>query len=293
MSIEDLLSFLSANDLLSSEEAARLSLLTGAEVYGHLSRKDRPWRKEVGRFLAAKLPSEPVEAAEWTYQLAGGRVTGSGKSESSILEAVDTDCLAFFLWETKGTPADAALASLVVLAATRMVRLPIPPGPSGLVRHVNHLLSDLSAPAPTSLCVGILDTRRGVVDYSCGGSPGPLLYRSSESEVEECAEGLGTPVGIERDSRYSTGYIILARGDVLLFSTGGLWKAGDSDDFVMTASQWRRRLRGFAERPAAGIRTGLRREVRQHLKQKRTGSGATVMVIKRGTLPLYQRWQRR
>ena len=291
MSIGDLLALLVEGGLLSGQESHDLEALPGPDVYGRLADKGRPWHKKLGQFLLERISPRPIEATEWTYQMALGRVAGARRIDSYLLEAVDEDLFAFFLWETRGQTLDESLASLAILAAARLLRQPIPPGPSGLVRQVNRVLSELEpGGAYTSVSVGLLDIRRGVVDYCCGGAPFPLLYRAGTREVEECRDGFGIPVGIERDSQYSTGYVILARGDVLLFSTDGLWKAAGSRGTVITSSQWRRRLREFAGRPPEGIRRGLQRELRMHLLHRRARDGATVAVIKRrGRAPVRYR----
>ncbi len=282
MTIGELLGLLVRGQLLPAEEAGRLSGLPATEVYAALQARGRSFHRELERFLADRIPSRPQQTTEWTYEIALGRVAGSRGADAFLFEPIDKDITAFFLWETRGTELDAVLGSLVILGAVKLLHEPIPPGPSGVARQVNRVLAELEpGGAYTSLCVALLDVHRGVVEYCCAGTPAPLLYRATERDVSECTEGWGIPAGIERDSQFSTGYLLLRRGDILLLSTDGMWKAQGARGSVITSAQWKRRLRQFADRQADGIRKGLQRELRLHLMHRRARDGATVAVIKR------------
>lgn len=269
--------------VLSSEQLSALSEQGLGVLHELIATSGRRGRARLRAYLTEQLPQQLAVHRERTFDLAAGSLSAARSPDWFMVRSIDESTTAALLWETRGDQTQSLIAALCVLSGTDLLRDPIPPTPSGLVRAINRSLSACGMPGVfVSLLACYLDVARGVVEYSSAGAPLPMLYRAADDEVVQCMDGSGIPAGLGRDSLYSTGYLVMARSDVLLFSTDGLWKGGPSSGTTaISASQWRRRLRYFSGKPADRIHRLFAKELRWHLMPRRPRDGAVGLVIKR------------
>jgi PAS domain S-box-containing protein len=92
--------------------------------------------------------------------------------------------------------------------------------PHQVLRRANALLIEKGLPSYVSLFVGVLDTRKGVLQYASAGHPEPLICRASS---ETLALGRGSlPLGIRPDTKWKTDEQEFAAGDLMLLYTDGV-----------------------------------------------------------------------
>jgi sigma-B regulation protein RsbU (phosphoserine phosphatase) len=77
-----------------------------------------------------------------------------------------------------------------------------------------------------SIFLGLLDTRRNVLQYVNAGHVPPVLVRSESGEVKRLEEG-GTVIGLFPQADYVRGSVKLEKGDVLVCSTDGIINVAD------------------------------------------------------------------
>jgi len=77
-----------------------------------------------------------------------------------------------------------------------------------------------------SIFLGLLDTRRHVLQYVNAGHVPPVLVRGQSGEVKRLEEG-GTVIGLFPQADYVRGSAKLEKGDVLVCSTNGIINVAD------------------------------------------------------------------
>ncbi|MBI5366582.1 MAG: SpoIIE family protein phosphatase [Planctomycetes bacterium] len=102
--------------------------------------------------------------------------------------------------------------------------------PSDVLFRVNNLLArDMEAGRFMTLLLGVLDPRDRSFVYTSAGHDAPVLLRAETGELLEL-ESTGFPLGIIEDGDFpKAATYSVGPGDVLLFTTDGVWEQMDND----------------------------------------------------------------
>lgn len=129
----------------------------------------------------------------------------------------------------KGMPAALLMAKL---ASDARYCLLAETDPASAVARLNNLLlpSAQQTDRFVTLVVSVIDPDRQTVSLVSAGHPLPVLYRRSAATFSEAmpADRAGIPVGVRKDSRYSSCSLPLEPGDCLLLFTDGVTDATDT-----------------------------------------------------------------
>lgn len=90
------------------------------------------------------------------------------------------------------------------------------------------LFNDTRAGKHLSLFLGLVDTRRNVLQYVNAGHVPPILVRSQTGEARFLEEG-GTVIGLFPQADYARGSTKLEKGDLLVCCTDGILRVSDEN----------------------------------------------------------------
>lgn len=101
--------------------------------------------------------------------------------------------------------------------------------PETIAAAVNRDIARLSPIEPLStMFIGRLNARSGVLDYCSAGHPAALLLRA-DSSLETLSEG-GPMLGVVPSASFDCGAAQLLRGDALLLCSDGILESFDADE---------------------------------------------------------------
>ena len=96
---------------------------------------------------------------------------------------------------------------------------------SDVMGRLNRLIRpDLKAGNFMTMLIGVFDPDKGELSYASAGHDPPLLQRASGGDPVELA-ATAPPLGVLDEIDFPTRQIHLDRGDVLVFTTDGVWEA--------------------------------------------------------------------
>jgi sigma-B regulation protein RsbU (phosphoserine phosphatase) len=159
--------------------------------------------------------------------------TGSVGGDFFSLSALSENEVAVFICDVAGHGVRSALVTAMVRALVEELKsVAISPG-----RFLTKLNSDLYAilkhtgtPMLTTAFYLVADVRTGAASYANAGHPKPLHLRRAAGQVEPLlnASGKGQPaLGLFEDASFQTADLQLARGDVVMLFTDGLYEVQD------------------------------------------------------------------
>jgi phosphoserine phosphatase RsbU/P len=155
-----------------------------------------------------------------------------------VLALSDTQA-GLFICDVMGHGVRAALVTAMVRALLEGLR-PLAGEPGRLLAEMNRdliaIFSQASVPVFLSAFYATVDTTSGRFAYANAGHPAPLLARRSQNEVAYLPPpgGMpGPPLGVRDQAAYAVAETTLARGDVLMLFTDGLFEVvgADSEPF--------------------------------------------------------------
>lgn len=114
------------------------------------------------------------------------------------------------------------------------------------------LFNNSSSGRYLSLFLGLVDTRRNVLQYINAGHVPPILVRGGASEIKLLEEG-GTVIGLFPEADYRRGSIKLEAGDVLVCSSDGILEISDESGHEYGAMRLAECVRRQREKNAQGI----------------------------------------
>lgn len=103
-----------------------------------------------------------------------------------------------------------------------------------------------------SVFLGLIDTRRNVLQYVNAGHVPPILVKGSSGEVKLLEEG-GTVIGLFPQADYTRGTVKLEKDDLLVCTTDGIVRISDEQKHEYGARRLTDFVRRNRERTAQGI----------------------------------------
>jgi sigma-B regulation protein RsbU (phosphoserine phosphatase) len=139
-----------------------------------------------------------------------------------------------FICDVMGHGVRAALVTAMVRALLEGVRDVDDPGRflTEMNRELLSILDQGSVPVFLSAFYGIMDTTSGALCYANAGHPSPLHLHRADGELGSLpmAHGMpGPPLGVRHQATYSSHCVTLAKGDLLILFTDGVFEATGAD----------------------------------------------------------------
>jgi sigma-B regulation protein RsbU (phosphoserine phosphatase) len=129
-----------------------------------------------------------------------------------------------------------------------------------------------------SVFLGLIDTRRNVLQYVNAGHVPPILVRKT-GEVKLLQEG-GTVIGLFPQVDYTRGSVKLEKDDVLVCSTDGILHISDEQKHEYGARRLTDFVRRHRDRTAQGIADAVLAEVSAYSTASMNDDDKVLIVFK-------------
>jgi phosphoserine phosphatase RsbU/P len=130
-----------------------------------------------------------------------------------------------------------------------------------------------------SLFLGLVDTRRNVLQYINAGHVPPILVRAGASETKLLEEG-GTVIGLFPEADYRRGSVKLEAGDVLVCSTDGILEISDEHGHEYGIARLAELVRRQREKSAQAIVDAVLSEVAGYSTASMSVDDKVLVVMK-------------
>jgi phosphoserine phosphatase RsbU/P len=130
-----------------------------------------------------------------------------------------------------------------------------------------------------SVFLGLIDTRRNVLQYVNAGHVPPILVRGKTGEVKLLEEG-GTVIGLFPQVDYTRGSVKLEKDDVFVCSTDGILHISDDEKHEYGARRLTDFVRRHRERTAQGIADAVLAEVSSYSTASMNDDDKVLIVVK-------------
>jgi sigma-B regulation protein RsbU (phosphoserine phosphatase) len=130
-----------------------------------------------------------------------------------------------------------------------------------------------------SVFLGLIDTRRNVLQYVNAGHVPPILVRGKTGEVKLLEEG-GTVIGLFPQVDFTRGSVKLEKGDVFVCSTDGILQISDDQKHEYGARRLTDFVRRHRDRSAQGIADAVLAEVSAYSTASMNDDDKVLIVMK-------------
>jgi hypothetical protein len=141
------------------------------------------------------------------------------------------------------------------------------------------MYKDTHAGKHLSIFLGLVDTRRNVLQYVNAGMAPPILVRGNSGEVKLLEEG-GTVIGLFPQADYARGSAKLEKGDVLACCTDGILQVSDEGKQVYGAKRLAESIRSHRDRNARQIVDAVLSEVSSYSTASMNDDDKVLIVMK-------------
>jgi phosphoserine phosphatase RsbU/P len=141
------------------------------------------------------------------------------------------------------------------------------------------LYKDTRAGKYLSIFLGLIDTRRNVLQYVNAGMVPPILVRGSTGEVKLLEEG-GTVIGLFPQADYARGSVKLEQGDLLVCCTDGILQVSDERAEAYGAKRLAEVIRRHRDRTAQGVVDAVLAEVSSYPAASMNDDDKVLIVMK-------------
>jgi phosphoserine phosphatase RsbU/P len=177
----------------------------------------------------------------------------------------------------KGIPAAMFMAvSKTLLKATAIKGI----SPDTCLSAVNEILVDESLPTVfVTVFYGILDTRSGAFEYSCGGHNPPYLITKA-GEVKQLENRGGILLGGVKNVEFESNIIMLQQGDAVFLYTDGVTEAMNKDEEMYTEARLVTALQKNRDLPLDGLVNKVFEEVQEFAAGEPQSDDITCLVVR-------------
>jgi phosphoserine phosphatase RsbU/P len=130
-----------------------------------------------------------------------------------------------------------------------------------------------------SVFLGLVDTRRNVLQYVNAGHVPPILVRGKTGEIKLLEEG-GTVIGLFPQVDYTRGSVTLEKDDVLACTTDGILRISDEQKHEYGAKRLTDFVRRHRGRSAQGIVDAVLAEVSAYSTASMNDDDKVLIVLK-------------
>ncbi len=130
-----------------------------------------------------------------------------------------------------------------------------------------------------SVFLGLIDTRRNVLQYVNAGHVPPILVRGKSGEVKLLEEG-GTVIGLFPQVDYTRGTVKLEKDDLLVCTTDGILRISDDQKHEYGTSRLTEFVCRHRDRSAQGIADAVLAEVSAYATASMNDDDKVLIVMK-------------
>jgi phosphoserine phosphatase RsbU/P len=141
------------------------------------------------------------------------------------------------------------------------------------------LYKDTRAGKNLSIFLGLVDTRRNVLQYVNAGLVPPILVRGNTGEVKLLEEG-GTVIGLFPQADYARGSVKLERGDLLVCCTDGILQVSDEREEAYGANRLAEVIRRHRDRSAQNVVDAVLTDVSSYPTASMNDDDKVLIVMK-------------
>ncbi|MEM7232179.1 MAG: GAF domain-containing SpoIIE family protein phosphatase, partial [Planctomycetota bacterium] len=151
-----------------------------------------------------------------------------------------------------------------------------------IVYRLNNLLErDTPDNKFMTMFVSTIESKSGSFEFVNAGHDSPLVYRAATKDVIRLGTS-GLPLGMFKDYQYDPDRgEDLREGDVVLFTTDGVWEAANADRDRYGKERLEALLAELADLPADEIAGRIEADVRSFLGDEEAEDDITLVVVKR------------
>lgn len=149
-----------------------------------------------------------------------------------------------------------------------------------LALSLNEMLyKDTRSGKHLGLFLGLIDTRRHMLQYINAGLVPPILIRSGSGEIKLLEEG-GTVIGLFPQADYSRGSAKLEKGDLLVCCTDGILQVSDEHEQAYGTKRLAEFVRGHREQSAQEIVDAVLGEISSYPTASMNDDDKVLIVMK-------------
>lgn len=188
---------------------------------------------------------------------------------------IDEDRLGLVIGDVcgKGVPAAIFMAvSRTLLRATALQKLPA----GSVLQYVNSILAAQDSSLFVTVFYGILNTRTGDLEFSCGGHNLPYLLSEGKLTMPDFKPVC--PPGLVDGTEYATRHLQLRSGDTLLLYTDGVTEATDRANTLFSEERLEAYLRSASGLSPKELVNGLVTDVRKFTGEAPQSDDITVLA---------------
>jgi serine phosphatase RsbU (regulator of sigma subunit) len=178
----------------------------------------------------------------------------------------------------KGTGAALFMALSRTLIRTYAFEYPEQPA-KALYAASKRILSDSRSSMFVTVFYGVLDTASGALTY-CNAGHNPPYLLSDQAEPRPL-RNTGIPLGITRDTTWTTGTVTLAPGDVLALYTDGVTEAQNASGELFEDARLLEAVQNSRERTAQAVQDVLLAAVDRFVGAAPQSDDLTMLVVAR------------
>jgi sigma-B regulation protein RsbU (phosphoserine phosphatase) len=141
------------------------------------------------------------------------------------------------------------------------------------------LYKDTRAGKHLSIFLGLVDTRRNVLQYVNAGLVPPILVRGKSGEVKLLEEG-GTVIGLFPQADYTRGSVKLEQGDLLVCCTDGILEVSNEREEAYGAKRLAEFVRRHRDCNAQGVVDAVLSEVSSYPAASMNDDDKVLIVMK-------------
>jgi sigma-B regulation protein RsbU (phosphoserine phosphatase) len=141
------------------------------------------------------------------------------------------------------------------------------------------LYKDTRAGKYLSIFLGLVDTRRNVLQYVNAGHVPPILVRGQSGEIKLLEDG-GTVIGLFPQADYNRGSVKLEQGDLLVCSTDGILKVSDEQKQEYGGKRLAEFVQRHRDRTAQGVVEAVLGEVSSYSTASMNDDDKVLIVMK-------------
>ncbi len=141
------------------------------------------------------------------------------------------------------------------------------------------LYKDTRAGKHLSIFLGLVDTRRNLLQYVNAGLVPPILVRGNSGEVKLLEEG-GTVIGLFPQADYARGSVKLEQGDLLVCCTDGILQVSDEREEAYGAQRLAEFISHHRDRNAQGVVDAVLSEVSAYPAAGMNDDDKVLIVMK-------------
>ena len=204
------------------------------------------------------LPRGAAQAASAVKFCSLYRPTNSVSGDFFNVVRVSDTAVGVFICDVMGHGVRAALVTAMMRALEEQLS-ETAGDPGALLTEINRTLRDILRQSGTTLfttaCYLIADVATSRITFANAGHPSPLLVRGTPREVEPITapHTAGPALGIFDDVRYRTYERPVAKDDLVLLFTDGLFEVENASDEAFSERRLRESIRQRAGMPPAQL----------------------------------------